>query len=1075
MNRKKYELNKIYKFDIKGFGSFTDKRGNLIDSIILDIDNNSIQVRALPWQNNELWNYNNIYCEIIGYTKNGYFKLRTKDDRHPLYEKGEIYDFKFQRVVNKINNKTGGKLLVIKMLDSLGYEYDVTALPNQENTLQKDDIIKCRVIDINTKLNLSQEKSKDPYFYSFEEIIRDKKMRNNYFLCYLDNIIEVDYPDLYAQYKSKSAFWVFTYCNIFLPKYFYNSIKENRYKEALEIAMLWLEIEEWIINSPILNAFNNDDRKLDTEIKIKDVIEKLSIRIDILNFLIKNDNDYLLTFTEVDTLKLLEYISLCNFENTNELLFIEKILSLSEIDEIQKYHLNKIGNIIESNKKTYVFENLNEDYFIESTELSQEKESKISVFLNWSYCQYLIYSLTGEILQSNLIAAQIMRFFSQKVQQIQKKEILLYYAFYILSNKNTKYLLPISFENNRVSLNDESLQKNPNLHYTSDYWQDIKQKKERIHKVNIVEKYYKGYKVEIKNTKGFLLDQNIYDLDLKRYPSENIEWETNVLIHLYSEEFNFFIAKQLNLDDPNFYSQNLIRLLEVGEVVHASVISIVEYGVFVSTPYGDGLLHRSNLADGHWDKYHLEKFFKIGEKIYVINLKTEEYKRRYEFGFEQLIDTPYKEYYQKFMSHDRTYYHRIDEENLYDRREDINKTIEIEKGRILEQFAMTQENFENKINSIKIAKHFYANINNARSYLHNIYIQYFTALNDLDILIENYSFEGYDIFRETIKAINIQEQTLEVFSEGEKLIFFVKVLSLFNSDDEDQNYSLMDYAKKHSNAGKSHAIFKILAKTTLANNLLLSEVQKTDNKNEALDFSLKNLKRIRDYIKNGVFSLAENQEDKLERETREKIKEWKDKINLEEGENMEFKSTFKTPVPNGDSKKRLEILQDKLKNNPNDKAKMGINAQIDEINGSKAMKRIIHSAFKSIAAFANTSGGVLLLGVSDDKKIFGLEKDYASFKDEQNRDGFGKFFDAKIKEYFGDSFSSTHLEKEFLKFTEGDILIVKVKKSIEEIFLLKDDEGKPTEDIYVRNLSSTDKLLGKELAKFIRKKSSERI
>lgn len=135
----------------------------------------------------------------------------------------------------------------------------------------------------------------------------------------------------------------------------------------------------------------------------------------------------------------------------------------------------------------------------------------------------------------------------------------------------------------------------------------------------------------------------------------------------------------------------------------------------------------------------------------------------------------------------------------------------------------------------------------------------------------------------------------------------------------------------------------------------------------------------------------------------------------------------------------------------------------------------MHSALKTICAFANTYGGYLLLGVSDDKKIFGLEQDYNSFKKDKNRDGFGKYFDAMIKDYFGESFSSSLLEKEFLKFPEGDILIIKVNKSPTEIFLLKDKNGNRDESIYVRNLSSTVKLNGIELAKFIKAKLRSQI
>jgi hypothetical protein len=49
------------------------------------------------------------------------------------------------------------------------------------------------------------------------------------------------------------------------------------------------------------------------------------------------------------------------------------------------------------------------------------------------------------------------------------------------------------------------------------------------------------------------------------------------------------------------------------------------------------------------------------------------------------------------------------------------------------------------------------------------------------------------------------------------------------------------------------------------------------------------------------------------------------------------------------------------------------------------------------------------------KKIFGLEKNYNNLKNSKEeckeRDIFGKFFDRMIKDYFGESFSQTLLEK----------------------------------------------------------------
>jgi len=45
------------------------------------------------------------------------------------------------------------------------------------------------------------------------------------------------------------------------------------------------------------------------------------------------------------------------------------------------------------------------------------------------------------------------------------------------------------------------------------------------------------------------------------------------------------------------------------------------------------------------------------------------------------------------------------------------------------------------------------------------------------------------------------------------------------------------------------------------------------------------------------------------------------------------------------------------------------------------------SAMKTVAAFQNSSGGTLVIGVNDEGKALGLSKDYQTLK-KKNRDGF---------------------------------------------------------------------------------------
>ena len=51
---------------------------------------------------------------------------------------------------------------------------------------------------------------------------------------------------------------------------------------------------------------------------------------------------------------------------------------------------------------------------------------------------------------------------------------------------------------------------------------------------------------------------------------------------------------------------------------------------------------------------------------------------------------------------------------------------------------------------------------------------------------------------------------------------------------------------------------------------------------------------------------------------------------------------------------------------------------IDKIEGERASKRIVHSALKTLVAFANSKGGVLIIGVNDAKRIIGLELEFNS-------------------------------------------------------------------------------------------------
>jgi predicted RNA-binding protein with RPS1 domain len=509
--------------------------------------------------------------------------------------------------------------------------------------------------------------------------------------------------------------------------------------------------------------------------------------------------------------------------------------------------------------------------------------------------------------------------------------------------------------------------------------------------------------------------------------------------------------------------------VQIGDIVEGQIKSIEKYGIFVTNYWGDGLLHRTNISTHYWDKEKLMTYFKSGDKITtkVISIDDE----KIGLSLKELIDTPEEDKYFDFINY-VDYGDVFIKENYNLVSQDIlNEDIEIrynqlEKAFCFEQFAILKRNLDDKIHFLRLSKQFFSSINNPRSYLINIYTNYFELLKLIEGVINSFSFEKLDIVKveaqKILEKVKSQEQTLDVYPDAKKLIFFINIISLFNDTTEDGINALYELLKKNSDK----VILTTITKITLANNLLISVSE------EYSDFVRKNLSHIKSYLDEGVLSLKETESDKRQRELKEKVKYWSRRILEDENETQEFKSTFITPRPDERKLKEKEKLLSILSTA---KKKDGILMKIDAIDGKLASKAVIHSSLKTLCAFANTNGGTLLIGIDDNKSTVGLEVDYVNLKGKKNRDGFGLFFDEKVKEYFEPSFSSL-LVRDFLKFPDGDILIVSVKQSVEPVFLLKDKVGKSSEELFIRDLTSTKEIVEKrDLVKFVKQKEKEQL
>ncbi len=106
---------------------------------------------------------------------------------------------------------------------------------------------------------------------------------------------------------------------------------------------------------------------------------------------------------------------------------------------------------------------------------------------------------------------------------------------------------------------------------------------------------------------------------------------------------------------------------------------------------------------------------------------------------------------------------------------------------------------------------------------------------------------------------------------------------------------------------------------------------------------------------------------------------------------------------------------------------------------------------KTIAAFLNSDGGTLLIGIIDkDKSIYGIENDFTVIGKKQNQDGFELMLNDMIKSHIGTVFFK-FIKISFIEIEDKTICVVTVKKSTQVAFIK--EEGK--KKLYTRTGNSS--------------------
>ena len=132
------------------------------------------------------------------------------------------------------------------------------------------------------------------------------------------------------------------------------------------------------------------------------------------------------------------------------------------------------------------------------------------------------------------------------------------------------------------------------------------------------------------------------------------------------------------------------------------------------------------------------------------------------------------------------------------------------------------------------------------------------------------------------------------------------------------------------------------------------------------------------------------------------------------------------------------------------------------VEDHKDDRHVTHAALKTIAAFLNTEGGDLLIGVADDRTVLGIDHDRL-----ENDDKFMRHLAHAVRNGLGDRAGSCIDPK--TQIVEGKtVCLVSCQRSPEPVYVRwKGLEKAAKGDLYVRSGPGTVRLAGEDVAEYV--------
>jgi hypothetical protein len=133
-------------------------------------------------------------------------------------------------------------------------------------------------------------------------------------------------------------------------------------------------------------------------------------------------------------------------------------------------------------------------------------------------------------------------------------------------------------------------------------------------------------------------------------------------------------------------------------------------------------------------------------------------------------------------------------------------------------------------------------------------------------------------------------------------------------------------------------------------------------------------------------------------------------------------------------------------------------------------KKLEEVIMKTVAAFANSQGGMLLIGVGDDGEVLGLEPDYRSLGG-GNRDKFELHLRNHLNQQFGAAFVTSKVVIKFHEVEEKEVCqIVAAPAKVPVILKVKDKNGQTTEKFYARSGNSSQEIPLSDVSAYIKER-----